>query len=207
MTTNTEVFRPTHVDSIQFGQTAFTTVEMSSGVTALDTTFAINNTSIIVDLVGTANGSPGTAAPFAKDISYSGNERSVTEENLLGVDTTAAQNQETNVEAASLLEVTMTCVYRNPVPTSLFRTSTKCCLIQMDNEETSSTGVLNIAFNNITVLGTGSLSLNPDGMMEQTVKFSCKGGTNSTVAVTQAAPAETWYKVVGGDYAEEIRTT
>ncbi len=204
-------YRPTHVDGIKFGGTRWSDTEFQSALLALDTTFDTNNATVLADLVGARSGSPATEIPviseaWAKEISYSGNERSVTEENLLGTDTTGAQNQEANIEPASLLEVTMTLVYRNPTPTSLFSDTTKCCLMQLDNEETSTSGLANWGFNDITVLTAGQLSLTPEGLVEQTVKFSCLGGTNSVTNVVQSSPAENWYKVIGGNYAEEFRT-
>lgn len=215
------VFRPKHVSSIKFGSTDFSTINFSSTTVALDTSFSTNNSgtassgtavpgTVLLNLVGAQTHTGGTATAayseaFAKDITYSGNERSVTEENLLGSDTGGAQNQETNVDPTSLLEVTMTIVYRNPVPTSIFNDRTKCCLMEMDNEETASSGLANFAFKEITVLTVGALTMNSEGMMEQTVKFSCKGGTTGISIIVETV-TETWYKVTGGDYAEEIRT-
>ena len=46
--------------------------------------------------------------------------------------------------------------------------------------------------------------MNSEGMMEQTVKFSCKGGTNSVQEVETGT--EIWLRTKGGNYLEEIRT-
>lgn len=223
MTAHT-IFRPKQVTSIKFGSKDFTDADYSSQAVAIDTAFATNNSGIptsgtavsndpgivMVDLVGTRAVTGGTARPayseaFAKDISFSGNERGVEEENLLGADTSSTQNQETVINPASLLEVTLTIVYRNPTPTSIFTDETKCCLMELDNEESSSSGVLNLAFKSITVLQVGALSLTADGgMMEQTVKFSCKGGTVGD-PISVDSGTEIWYRIKGGNYLEEVR--
>ncbi len=203
------VFRPQHVDAIQFGDTAWSSSDFTATDTALDTSFASNNGTILLDLVGAVDSnSPVKSAAFAKDITYSGNERSTNSEPLLGADTNGTQNQESSASSASLQVVEFTLVYRNNVPFSIFNDTTKACLMTLDNSESSSTGVANFAFNNITMLHVGSIAINPDGLAEQKMKFSHKGGTTgSEISVTQAAPAETWSRIVGGDYAEEVRLT
>ena len=206
---NFTVFRAKHVDSIKFGGTAWTEAQMSGTASALDTYFATQNATILLDLVG----SPDTVNPtksyaFGKDFSITGNERSTSEENLLGSDSTGSQNAELNVDPNSLLSVECTIVYRNTSPLAIFNDSTKACLIEMDNSESSTTGQLNFGFNNVKVNHVGSQTMNPDGMMEQKVKFSCRGGTSgAAITVNQSSPAETWTKIRAGlDYAEEIRT-
>lgn len=204
---NYSVFRPDDVDSIKFGGTAWTSADFSSTGTALDTSFTENNGTALLDLSGDRDGeSPVKSEAFAKDITFSGNERSISAEDLLGADTNGTQNQEVSISPASLQTVELTIVYRNNTPLSIFNENTKCCLMELDNSESSGTGVLNIACNNITVLHVGSLALKPDGMMEQKVKFSHKGGTTgSAVSVTQISPSETWSRITGGDYSEEVR--
>lgn len=210
---NSSVYRATHLDSVKFGGTAWTSAQFASNTLPLDSSFAIQNPTDLLDVVGVVNENqnPTDSAPFAKEISFSGNERSTSSENLLGADAQGTQNQESNVGPASLQEVTMTLVYRNNQPLGLFNDSTKSCLIQMNNNEsvigTASTGLMNIAFNNITMLSAGSLSFTADNMAEQTIKFSHKAGTTGTaLTVNGTAVAETWVKIKGGDYAEEVRT-
>jgi hypothetical protein len=203
-------FRAKHVDSIKFGSTAWSEANMDSTATALDTSFAANNSSILADLaagstVDTVN--PTKTACWAKDFTESGNERSTTEENLLGSDSQGSQCQELSSDTISKHTVEFTLLYRNPVPTSLFKDSTKACLIVMDNEESSTTGVLNLAYNNIIVTHAGSLTRNADGFMEQKVKFECRGGQAGTT-ITVSGSGETWSKIrIGSDKAEEIRTS
>lgn len=218
------VYRPKHVSAIQFGGTDFTETDLTSTTVALDTAFATNNPAtatagsantqaIQLDLVGTQTGlsstastaSPNYSDAFAREITFSGNERSVNTQDLLGANTDGTQNQEVDIAPNSLLEVEMTIVYRNPVPMSIFNDNTKCCLMVFDNEETSKTGVTNIVFKTITVLTVGGLSLTPEGKMEQKVRFMCKGGTTGTSIICNTG-TETWYRVRGGDYAEETRT-
>ena len=205
-------FRAKHVDAIQFGSTAWTSGDMESTAFALDTSFGTNNSSILLDLAaGTTVDavSPTKTACWAKDFSESGNERSTSEENLLGSDSQGSQCQELSADTVSKIAVEFTLVYRNNVPASIFNDTTKACIIVMDNEESSTTGVLNIGYNNISVTHVGSLQRNSDGFMEQKVKFDCRGGTSgAAIAVTQVSPAETWSKVrLGLDKAEEIRLT
>jgi len=208
---NFTVFRAKHVDSFQFGDTAWSSTDMSSTTVALDSSFNTNNETILLDVVGATDANnPVKSYAFGKDFTVNGNERSTSEENLLGSDTVGAQNSEINIDPNSKMDVEGTLVYRNTSPLAIFNDSTKCCLIEMDNSESSSTGQLNIAFNNISVTHVGSLSMNPDGMMEQKIKFSCRGGTSgSAISVTQSTPSsESWTRVRAGlDYAEEIRTS
>lgn len=206
---NYTVFRAKHVDSIKFGGTAWSETDMAATGTALDTSFTSNNGTILLDLVGATDANnPVKSYAFGKDFSISGNERSTSEENLLGADSSGAQNSEINVDPNSKMDVECTVVYRNTSPLAIFNDSTKCCLIEMDNSESSTTGQLNFAFNNVKVTHVGSQAMNPDGMMEQKIKFSCRGGTSgSSISVDQAAPDEEWTRIrAGTDYAEEIRT-
>lgn len=210
---NNTVYRAKHVTGSSFGGTAWTTAQWASVTVALDTAFDTNQTGVdvIIDLVG----SPDTVNPtqknaFAKDFKISGNERKAQEEALLGADTTGSQNTELGYGNNSKVDVTFTCVYRNPKVTAMFNDSTKCCLIEMDNSESSTTGVLNLAFNNITVVHVGSMNRNSDGLLEQQVKFSCRGGfAGAAYTIAQTVPTtENWYRVpVGLDMAEEIRTS
>jgi len=207
---NYKAFRASHIDAIQFGSTAWTEANMIAVDTALDTSFATNNATPLLDLTGFADAlSPTKSYAFAKDFSTSGNERTSDKEDLLGADSQGSQNSEQYSGANSLTVTEFTCVYRNPMPTSIFNDTTKACFISMDNSESSATGVVNLAFNNIIMLQVGALTRNSDGLMEQKVKFSCRGGLAGTaIAVTQATPAETWQRYrVGPDYAEEIRLT
>lgn len=184
---------------------------MTSTTLALDTTFATNNSSILADFAAGStvdSENPTKTACFAKDFSESGNEKSTSEENLLGADSTGSQCQELSADTVSKITVEFTLIYRNTTPASIFNDSTKACLIEMDNSESTATGVLNLAYNNIIVTHAGSLQRNADGFMEQKVKFECRGGTaGSAISVTQASPAESWSRIrLGMDKAEEIRT-
>lgn len=203
-------FRAKHVESIKFGSTAWTSADMTSTSDALDTTFATNNGTILADLaagstVDTLN--PTKTACWAKDFTESGNERSTSEENLLGADAQGSQCQELSADTISKLTVEFTLIYRNPTPNLLFNDATKCCLIEMDNSESATTGQLNIGYNNIIVTHVGSLTRNADGFMEQKVKFECRGGqSGAAISVTQTVPDEDWSRVrLGSDKAEEIR--
>ena len=221
MTAHT-IFRPTTVDSIKFGGTDFSSGDYTSTTVALDTAFATNNPGtpesgsattagiVRLDLVGAQANTSGTASAaysesFAKEITFSGNERSTSADNLLGADSDGTQNQEVTISPTTLVSCEMTIVYRNPVPSSIFNDDTKCCLMVMDNSESDTSGVLNIGCRTITVLHVGGLTLTPEGMMEQKVKFSFKGGTTGDSIVVSTG-SETWYKVKGGSYVEEIRT-
>jgi len=204
-------FRAKHVKSIRFGGTAFTEANLSSTTVALDTSFVANNATALANLAagGTVDAvNPTKTACWAKDFSESGNERSTSEENLLGADAQGSQCQELSADTISKITVEFTLIYRNPVISGLFSDSTKACLIQMDNSESSTTGVLNLAYNNIIVTHAGSLVRNADGFMEQKVKFECRGGmAGSPITCVETSPAKTWYRVrMGMDKAEEIRT-
>jgi hypothetical protein len=204
-------FRAKHVDSIEFGSTAWSETDMDSTTIALDTSYATNNSSNLINLAAGSSVdavNPTATACWAKDFSESGNERSTSEENLLGSDSTGSQCQELSADTISKITVEFTLIYRNPVPNVLFNDATKACLITMDNSESASTGVLNIAYNNIVVTHVGSLTRNADGFMEQKVKFECRGGqAGSAITVTQSSPAESWSRYrLGQDKAEEIRT-
>ena len=204
-------FRAKHVSSIKFGATAWTEAQMTSTASALDTTFGTNNASIIANLAAGSSVdsvNPTKTACWAKDFSESGNERSTSEENLLGADSTGSQCQEISADTISKITVEFTLIYRNNVPNSIFSDTTKACLIEMDNNESATTGELNIAYNNIIVTHAGSLTRNADGFMEQKVKFDCRGGMAGTpIVVEQATPDEDWSRIrLGMDKAEEIRT-
>lgn len=205
--TNYTIFKATDVESFKFGDTAWSSSDLTSTTIALDTSFAANNATPLLNLVGDRDANdPVKSEAFAKEVQVTGNERATEDLDLLGSDTTGAQNGEVIGGAVSKLRVEATIVYRNNVPMSIFNDTTKCALIEMDNAETTTTGKLNMAFNNITVVHVGSLSRSTDGAMEQKVIFECKGGTTGTATeVTQTSPSETWSKVAGGDYAEEIR--
>ena len=204
-------FRAEHVDSIKFGGTAWTTAHMTSTTQALDTTFVSNNATALADFTGGTNAdsvNPTKTACFAKDFSETGNEISTSEEPLLGADETGSQCQELSAGAPSKITVEFTLIYRNTVPGSLFNSGTKACLVAMDNSESTGTGQLHLAYNNIIVTHAGSLTRNADGFMEQKVKFECRGGQAGTaIAVTQTTPPESWSRIrFGKDKAEEIRT-
>jgi len=203
--TNYSVYRPKHAQAVKFGSTQWSTAQFASTSQALDTSYAANNATTLFDAVGiTGTSSPVTIAPFAKEITFSGNERSTTEENLIGADGNGTQNQEIGINPTSLQVVEMTLVYRNNVPLSIFNDTTKCCLMQFDNDEGSTSGLLNIGCNNITVLHVGSVKLGSSGLMEQKIKFTFKGGTTGTV-ITVTDGSESWKRINGGDYSEEVR--
>lgn len=197
------------IESFKFGDTAWTESDFLSTANALDTTFATNNGTPLMDAVGSLDAnSPVESAAWVKDISFSGNERNITEEDLLGKDTSGAQNKEIVGGSVSRITCELTMVYRNNVPLSLFRENTRCALMTIDNEESASTGKMNFAMNNILVESVGQLKQGASGAMEQRFKFTFKGGTvGAPISVTQTAPSETWSKVAGGDYAEEVRLT
>lgn len=206
---NYTIFKADDVTAFKFGSTEWSEADMASITNALDTTFASNNASPLIDLVGTQDAnSPVKSEAWCKSISITGNERQITEEDLLGKDASGAQNKEVVGGSVSRLTCEAMLVYRNNVPLSLFRDNTKCALIVMDNSESTTTGVLNIACNNITVTHVGGLQRNADGLMEQKITFTFAGGTvGAPIAVSQSSPSETWSKVRGSDYAEEVRLT
>lgn len=206
---NYKIFLPKHVTGIKFGSTIWSDTQMTTTATALDTSFATNNATALIDLAGTADtNNPTKSYAFAKDINTSGNERGSNAEGLLGSLDGVSQNTEIITEFTSPTTVEATVVYRNPQVTAIFNDSTKCCLMTMDNSESATTGVVNLAFNNIVVNHVGSLSRGNTGMMEQKVKFTCRGGLAAAVkTISQGTPAETWARInVGLDYAEEVRT-
>lgn len=206
---NFTTFRAKHVTGIKFGSTAWSDASLASTTIALDTSFATNNATPLIDLTGTADtNNPTTSYAFARDFSTSGNEISSTDEAFLGADAQGSQNSEIAYGAASAMDVEMTVVYRNPKVSGIFASTTVACLVTMDNDESSTTGFLNIAFNNVVMLHVGSLTRNSDGLMEQKVKFRVRGGTaGSEITCTQSSPAETWKRYrLGSDYAEEVRT-
>lgn len=200
-------FQAKHVTAIQFGSTALPSQDMDSTATSLPNAFDDNNNSIpLIDLTGSADtNNPTKSHAFAKDFTTSGNERTSSEEALLGADSSGSQNTEIMYGGVSKITVEFTCVYRNSLVTGIFNDSTKCCIIQLDNSESSTTGELSLLFNNIVMDHVGSLTRNADGLMEQKVKFSCRGGfAGSQVSVTDTNSFVKYR--VGPDYAEEIRT-
>lgn len=206
---NFTTFKAKHVKGILFGSTAWTEANFDSTSQQIASSFAVNNASPLLDLVGAADSvNPTASYAFAKDFAESGNERAISNDSLLGVDTYGTQNTEISDEAPSQLNVECTVVYRNPKPTSIFNDSTNCCLVKMNNAESATTGVLSIGYNHIIVSHVGSLTRNSNGNMEQKVKFSCRGGTAATASVTCVdAVLGTAYKIrVGRDKVEEIRT-
>jgi hypothetical protein len=209
---NFTTFKAKHVDGIIFGRTAWNEGDVTNGFNSsaqsLNTSFAALNTANNVDLSGASDAlNPTRSYAFAKDFAESGNEISITDEPLLGVDENGSQNTEIGDEAPSSIAVETTIVYRNPYPTSLFNAQTKACLIKMDNSESSTTGVLYIGYNNIIVTHAGSLQRNSNGNMEQKIKFSCKGGTAATSFTTVSDGGATYSKILlGKSKAEEIQT-
>jgi hypothetical protein len=206
---NYTVFKAKQVDGFSFGSTAWSSTAMASTTYAMDSTFAQFNPAAILNIVGDADSnSPTKSYAWAKDFKVTGNEISMSQEPLLGNDTSNSQNVELGESVSSLMTVECMLVYRNNIPATIFTSTTKVALIQMDNSESTTTGKLNLAFNNIRVIHVGSLTRNAEGNMEQAIKFTCRGGeAGSTITVTQVSPAETWSKVpLGVDYIEEVRT-
>ena len=201
-------FRAKHVTGIKFGATAMTDVEMTVTGTALPAMFTDTNGGGILDLTGSADTlNPTKSYAFAKDFSISGNERSSSEEALLGADSSGSQNTEITYGNNSKQDVEFTCVYRNPEITGIFNDTTRTCLITLDNSESSTTGSLSFLFTNVVMTQVGGLTRNSDGLMEQKVKFSVRGGfASSAVDVNDGGLLYVKYNV-GPDYAEEIRTT
>lgn len=198
-------FRAKHVTGIAFGQTAIPEQDLDSTTTSLVNAFADNCGTGILDLVGAADtNNPTRSYAFAKDFSTSGNERASSEEALLGADGQGSQNTELGYGNNTKITVEFTSVYRNPMVTAIFNDNTRSCLIKLDNNESSTTGELYILFTNIVMEHVGSLTMNADGMMEQKVKFSVRGGfAGSQVAVTDTNSYRKYR--VGEDVAEEIR--
>ena len=206
---NYTTFKAKHVDGILFGDTAWTSTNYDSTSDTLKTSFTANNATALLDLVGSADAvNPTKSYAFAKDFAESGNEKSVTDEPLLGVDENGTQNMEISDEAPSSLSIETTAVYRNIVPTTIFNDNTKCCLIKMDNSEGSSAGELFIGYNNIIMTQVGGLTRNSNGNFEQKIKFSCRGGTaaTSTISVTDTTEGNFTRIRVGKDKVEEIKT-
>jgi len=86
---NYTTFKAKHVDGILFGDTAWTSTNYDSTSDTLKTSFTANNATALLDLVGSADTvNPTKSYAFAKDFAESGNEKSVTDEPLLGVDET-----------------------------------------------------------------------------------------------------------------------
>ena len=207
--TNFSIISADDINSFQFGATPWSSSDFLSTSNALDTTFATNNANPLLNAIGVLDAnSPVQSAPFVKDISFSGNEVNITDEDLLGKDASGAQNKEVVAGAVSRIMCELTMVYRNNVPMSIFNSGTKCALLTIDNEESTSTGKMNIGMNNIRMEHVGSLRQASTGAMEQRLRFSFKGGyVGDEISVTQTTPPETWSKVVGGDYGEEVRLT
>jgi hypothetical protein len=209
---NFTAFKAKHVDGIIFGRNAWTAGDVTNGIAStaqcLNTSFAAINTANTIDLSGANDAlNPTKSYAFAKDFTESGNEKAITDEPMLGVDGYGVQNTEIGDEAPSSIAVEFTVVYRNPNITSLFSDNTKACLIKMDNSESSTTGVLYMAYNNIIVTHAGSLTRNSNGNMEQKVKFYCRGGTAADSFITVSDAGKTYAKLlVGRDKVEEIRT-
>lgn len=207
---NYKIVVPSNVKSFKFGSTAWTESDLSSSSNALDTSFASNNTTVLLDLVGDADTeNPTKSYPFAKDIKISDVEKKVKKEDLLGDDSTGSQNSEIVSEGTEMIEVELTLVYRNSNPSSIFNSTTKCALMEIDNSESSGTGVKNFAFNNIIVTKAGGLTINNSGSAEQKISFVLRGGeAGSPISVTQTSPSETWRRIrLGSDYAMEDRLT
>ena len=122
---NYKIFLPKHVTGIKFGTTAWTSAQMTSTATALDTSFTSNNATALIDLAGVADtNNPTKAYAFAKEINTSGNERASTPEGLLGSLDGVSQNTEIITDFNSLTTVECTIVYRNPQMTAVFNDST-----------------------------------------------------------------------------------
>jgi hypothetical protein len=173
----------------------------------LHSNFDTNNTTALLDLCGTRDAnSPVKSEAFATEIIFSGNERKIDEQNLLGIDSTGAQNAEIIGGSVSMVEVEIPCVFRNNVPLSIFNDTTKACLIELNNSESSTTGDLFIACNNIQMKHVGSQKVGADGPVTQSIKFSFKGGTTST-PITVTNGGHTYSKVCGGSYSEEVQLT
>lgn len=204
---NYTIFLPKHVEGIEFGSTAWSETDMDSTSVSLDESYATNNASNLIDLAGTADTeNPTKSYAFAKDITCSGNERNVSSEGLLGSLDGVSQNTEKITDFNSIQTVEMTVVYRNPQVTAIFNDSTKACLMTMDNSESSMTGTVHFAFNNITVTHVGSLSRGNTGMMEQKIKFGVRGGLAGSLITCTDTPLTYARYRVGLDYAEEILT-
>jgi len=201
-------FRAKDVTAVKFGQTAVPAADMESPTLSFANAMASSNpsASILIDLVGSADTeNPTKSYAFAKDFTMSGNERGSSEEGLLGADGSGSQNTEITYSNNSKIDVEFTCVYRGPQVTSIFNDSTNACLITMDNSESSTTGELSFLFTNVVMTHVGGLTRNSDGLMEQKVKFSVRGGfASSAYTVTDT---NTYIKyLIGPDYGEEIRT-
>jgi hypothetical protein len=200
-------FRAKDVTAIRFGATALTDTEMdATTVTLLNYFNSANASSELIDLTGAADtNNPTTSYAFAKDFTTSGNERSSSEDSLLGADTDGWQNTEITYGSNSKIDVEFTCVYRNPAVSGIFDDDTNACIITLDNNESSTTGELTLFFNNIVMTQVGGITRNNDGLMEHKVKFSCRGGfSGSSISVTDSN-SYVRYRL-GPDYAEEIRT-
>lgn len=209
--TNFTVYRGKDIEAFKFGSVAWSEAEFDGTSNALDTVFETNNpgTATLIDLVGDRDANtPVEAEAWVKEIRESGGERQVDEEPLCGTDTNGAQNKEVEGSSVSKIDVEVTAVYRNNVPLRLFSDSTKCAILELDNSEGTTSGLVNVGYNNIIVTQVGALEVGPNGLMMQKIKFSCdKGLADTTIAVSQAAPSETWSKVRAGEYAEEVRLT
>lgn len=198
------------VVAFKFGTNPWTEAQMNGTNAALENAFATNNpgASVIADFVGAPDANnPTRSYAFARNFSESGNELGTTEVNLLGADAAGSQNQELADDTVSKVTVETTVLYRNPVTSGVFSRNTRCALIVMDNGESSGTGRLAFAYNNIRVVHAGSLERNEEGYMEQTVRFETTGGEASNpISVTDSG--KTYHKVrLGRNKAEEIQMT
>lgn len=201
---NYSTFKGSQIKQIKFGGTAWTSAQWSATATTLHGNFDTNNATALIDLCGTRDSNnPVKSEAFATEITFSGNERTIDEQNLLGVDSTGAQNKEVIGGSVSMQDVEIPIVLRNNVPLSIFNDSTRCCLIELDNDETTTSGVFTIACNNIKMKHVGSIKVGPDGLITQSIKFSFKGGTTGT-PVSVSNGGHTYSKVSGGNYSEEV---
>lgn len=203
---NYSIFKAAHISSFKIGGTAWTSANYASTTVALDTSFTTNNATPLANLIGARDSNnPVKSAAFIQDIKHSGNERTIIEEDLLGADSNSTQNKEVSASGASLLELEASLVYRNNIPMSLFNDSSKCILIEMDNSESSATGKINRAYNNVTIKKVGDEEMTPDGLMKQKIMITLKAGTTGS-PLSVSTGSETWSRVTGGDYSEEVRT-
>ena len=203
---NFSIFKATDIDSFKFGDTAWSETDMASTTISLNESFDTNNASPLLDVIGAVGSDdPVKSEAWAKEVSITGNERNITEEDFLGKDPSGAQNKEVVGGSVSRLTAEVTMAYRNNVPLSIFNDLTKSAIITADNGESADTGRLNYACNNITITKVGDIKMTKDGLWEQKLMFTFGGGTTGPpITVTQVAPAESWSKVRGGDNAEEV---
>lgn len=207
MGSNKTVFRPKDVTAMKFGETALTEADLAATGTSLEAAFDARNSTVIVDLVGAEDSeNPVESYFFARSFQETGNEVQTTSENFLGSDSTGSRNSVVISESNSATECEVTIAYINPVPETVFSDRTKSVLIKMDNSESSTTGKLTMIYNNITVTQVGNIQRGTDGLMEQTVRWTCAGGTSGT-GITVSDSPDTFYRVrKGSNMATEIQT-